>query len=236
MRGILCRKLSDTRGSMQFTESLALKAVSLLLALILWITILGFKREELKKNVKLEPLLPPGMMITNKIPPYIQFTLSGPRVWLKEAEKKIQPIRPDLRRSRDTTIGFSISEDLIGDMPVGVRVTSFYPPQVLIHLEEVVERYVPVKPTLSGSPSPGHEVANVKVSPTKVAVSGPKSLLQAMESVGTEPFDIQDLQGSKEGVVAAEVDAAQGLQLSRDKVIKVRVMTKKVRTDDATEN
>lgn len=235
MRGILS-KLSDTKGSMQFTESLALKAVSLLLALILWITILGFKREELKKNVKLEPLLPPGMMITNKIPPYIQFTLTGPRVWLKEAEKKIQPIRPDLRRSRDTTIGFSISEDLIGDMPVGVRVTSFYPPQVLIHLEEVVERYVPVKPTLSGSPSPGHEVNNVKVVPNKVAVSGPKSLLQSMESVGTEPFDIQDLQGSKEGVVAAEVDSAQGLQLSRDKVIKVRVMTKKVLRGEPSEN
>lgn len=226
------RTIKNKRGSLQFSESLALKAVSLLLALILWITILGFKREELKKNVKLEPLLPPGMMITNKIPTYIQFTLTGPRVWLKEAEKKIQPIRPDLRRTRDTTVGFSISEDLIGDLPVGVRVTGFYPPQVLIRLEEVVEHYVPVKPTLQGSPAADFEVTNVRVSPTKIAVSGPKSFLQSLESVGTEPFDIQDLQGNKEGVVAVEVDTAQGLQLSRDKTVKIRVFTKRVRTDE----
>ena len=56
----------------------------------------------------LEPLLPPGVVITNKIPSYIQFTLSGPRVLLKDVEKKIHPIRPDLRRSRETTIGFSM--------------------------------------------------------------------------------------------------------------------------------
>lgn len=227
--------LTNHRGSLAFTESLALKAVSLLLALILWITILGFKREELKRSVKLEPLLPPGMMITNKIPQSIQFTLTGPRVWLKEADKKIQPIRPDLRRSRDTTIGFSISEDLIGDLPVGVRVTGFYPPQVLIRLEEVVERYVPVKPTLEGQPSPGYEVSAVKVTPSKVAVSGPKGLLQSLESVGTEPFSVQDLQGSKEGVSAAEVDSTQGLQLSRDKVVKIRVITKQVRIEDEPE-
>lgn len=232
----VAKLLQNTKGSLAFTESLALKAVSLLLALILWITILGFKREELKRNVKLEPLLPPGMMITNKIPANIQFTLTGPRVWLKEADKKIQPIRPDLRRSRDTTIGFSISEDLIGDLPVGVRVTGFYPPQVLIRLEEVVERYVPVKPTLEGKPSPGYEITQVRVTPSKVAVSGPKSLLQTLESVGTEPFSVQDMEGTKEGVGSAEVDSSQGLQLSRDKVVKIRVSTKRVKIEESQES
>jgi YbbR domain-containing protein len=213
---------------MNFSESLALKAVSLLLALILWITILGFKREEMKKNVKLEPLLPPGMILTSKIPSYIQFTLSGPRVLLKDAEKKIQPIRPDLRKTRETTVGFPITEDLIGELPVGVRVTSFYPPNVLIRLEEVVERYLPVDPTLSGSPAEGYEIATKKAVPNKVAVSGPKSLLQSMESVGTEAFDVQDLKGTKEGEVAVEVDTSQNLQLSRGKVVKVRVTTRRV--------
>ena len=213
---------------MHFSESLALKAVSLLLALILWITILGFKREEIKKNVKLEPLLPPGMMITNKIPAYIQFTLSGPRVLLKDVEKKIQPIRPDLRKTRETTIGFSVSEDLIGELPPGVRVTGFYPPNILIRLEEVMERYIEVKPTLRGSPAAGYEIKDVKVIPSKVAVSGPRSLLFSLESVGTEALDVQDLKGSKEATVAVEVDSVQGFQLSRDKVVRVRLNTKRV--------
>src|SRR4051812_37924478 len=133
--------LGNDRGNIHFSESLALKAVSLLLALILWITILGFKREEIKLNVKLEPLLPPGVMITNRIPSHIQFTLSGPRVLLKDVEKKIQPIRPDLRRTRESAIGFAVSEDLLGELPPGVRVTGFYPPNILIRMEEVVEKY-----------------------------------------------------------------------------------------------
>ncbi len=213
---------------MNFSESLALKAVSLLLALILWITILGFKREEVRKQVKLEPLLPPGMVLVNKIPGYITFTLSGPRVLLKDVEKKLPTIRPDLRRSRETTIGFSVSEDLIGELPNGVKVTSFYPPSILIRLEEVVERYVPVKPTLNGSPADGYEIGITRVTPAKVAVSGPKSLVQALESVGTEVFDVHDLKGAKDGEVAVEVDGNQGFQLSRDKVVHVHVTTKKV--------
>jgi len=178
--------------------------------------------------VKLEPLLPPGMMITNKIPSYIQFTLSGPSVLLKDVEKKIVPIRPDLRKTRETTIGFSISEDLIGELPPTVRVTSFYPPNILIRLEEIVERYVPVQPTLRGSPSAGYEISKAVANPGKVAVSGPKSLLFALDSVGTEPMDVQDLKGTKEGTVAVEVDNAQGFTLSRDKVVRVRVSTKRV--------
>jgi len=213
---------------MAFSESLALKAVSLLLALILWITILGFKREEIKKNVKLEPLLPPGMMIVNKIPSYIQFTLSGPRVVLKNIEKKIQPIRPDLRRTRETTIGFSIGEDLLGDLGNGVRVTGYYPPNILIRLEEVIERYIPVKPTFRGKPADNFEVGTVKVTPPKVAVSGPKSLVEMTESVGTEPFDIDGLNQPREGLATVEVDETQGFQLSRERLVRVKVSPKKV--------
>lgn len=219
--------MSD-RATMQFSESLALKAVSLLLALILWITILGFKREEIRKNVKLEPLLPPGMVIINKIPSAIQFTLSGPRVVLKNIEKKLPPIRPDLRRTRETTISFSISEDLLGDLGNGVRVTSFYPPNILIRLEEVVERYIPVKATWKGNPGEGYEIGPIKVTPSKVAVSGPKGLLQLVDAVGTEPIDIEGLKGTKEFEIPVEVDNTQGFDLSREKVVKVKLTTRKV--------
>jgi len=221
--------LTNDRGSMAFTESLALKAVSLLLALILWITILGFKREEIKKNVKLEPLLPPGVMIVNKIPAYIQFTLSGPRVLLKDVERKIQPIRPDLRRGRDRMLTFSVSEDLIGELPVGVRVVGFYPAQINIQIEEIVERYVPVGPTLRGSTAPGYEVAATLSTPSKVAVSGPRSLVNQLESVGTEPIDVEGLKGTKEADAEVEVDTTQGFQLSRDKLVRVRVTARRVK-------
>ena len=221
--------LRNNAGSVNFNESLALKAVSLLLALILWITILGFKREELKKNVKFEPILPPGMMITNRIPTHITFTFVGPRISLRDVEKKLQPIRMDLRRTRESNIPANISAETLGEMPQGVRIEpNITPNNFTIKLEEVTERYVPVKPTLAGSPADGVEIASVKAIPTKVAVSGAKSLVQALEYVGTEAIDVQDLSGAKSGVFAVEVDTNQGFQLSRDKVVNVHIMTRKV--------
>ncbi len=219
----------NNHGSLTFSEGLALKAVSLLLALILWITILGFKQEELKLEVKLEPLLAPSMMITNRIPSHVQFTFAGPRVLLKDVERKVQPIRPDLRRTPETTIGFAISEDLLGDiLPRGVRVVGFFPPNILIRLEEIVERYVDVRPAIVGKVAADHEIAAVKAYPSKIAVSGPRGPLQMLSAVSTEPFDVEGLTGSKEGVVGVEVDPTQGFQLSRDKVVRVRVNTRRV--------
>lgn len=221
----------NSRGSLQWSESLALKAVSLLLSLILWVTILGYRREEVKKMVRLEPQLPPGMMIVNKIPTAIQFTLSGPRVMLEAAQKRIQPIRLDLTHTRQTTNGFSVTEDLLGELPPGVRVTYIYPPQVLIRLEEVTERYVQVQPTLKGKLAPGYEVVAAKASPSKIAVSGPKALLESLEFIGTEALDIEAKQANIDGLVEAEVDETQGFQLSREKEVKVHVTVRKVRLD-----
>lgn len=222
------RILVNRRGSVPFWESFALKVVSFLLALILWVTFLGLKREEMHKRVKLEPLLAPGIMITNKIPSHIDFTLSGPRLLLKSVDKKLNPIRPDFRHNRESTIGFTISDELLGELPKEVRVLAFTPSSVLIRLEEVVERYVPVSPTLRGSTAAGYEIVQVETTPSKIAVSGPKSLLTRVDSVGTEPIDIEGLTGIKETEGQVEVDVNQGFQLSRDSVVKVKIKTRKV--------
>lgn len=220
------------RGAIHFSESLALKAVSVLLALILWVTILSLKSEEKKIRVPLQPLLPAGTQIINSIPGFIEFSLSGPRVWLNELEKRIQPIQPDLRKTRDTTIGFSISEDLLGELPVGVKVVSFYPTQILIRLDEIGEKYIGVKPNLRGAPARGYEVSEVKTFPPKVAVSGPLTVLESLEAVGTEELSIDNLKGPKEVVLHVEVDDQKGLKLSRETQVRVKVFTKKVDLGD----
>ena len=227
-------KLSN-RGAIHFSESLALKAVSVLLALILWVTILSLKSEEKKIRVPLQPLLPAGTQIINNIPGSIEFSLSGPRVWLNELEKRLQPIQPDLRKTRDTTIGFSISEDLLGELPVGVKVLSFYPSQILIRLDEIGEKYIGVKPNLRGAPASGYEVSEIKTFPPKVAVSGPMTILESLEAVGTEELLIDNLKGTKEFTLKVEVDDQKGLKLSREDQVRVKIITKKVDFGERTE-
>lgn len=224
------------KWNLHFSESLALKAVSILLGLILWITILSLKAEEKKIRVPLQPLLPAGTQVINNIPNSIEFTLSGPRVWLNELEKRVQPIQPDLRKTRDATIGFSITEDLLGELPLGVKVINYYPTQILIRLDEMGEKYIRVKPNIAGKPALGFEVVDIRAFPNKVAVSGPLSILESLEAVGTEEFSVDNLKGSKEGKVKVEVDEQKGLKLSREGEVRVRVNTKRVELGEKPEN
>lgn len=217
----------NRKGAIYFSESLALKIVSLLLALILWITILGFKREEVTKNVRFEPLVAPGMVITSKFPSYIQFKLSGPRVLLKDVDRRVQPIRPDLRRHKETVIPIAISEDLLGELPNGVKVVSYSPAILSLRLEEFIERKVSVKPTLQGNVATGQMVSKVEVDPPQITVAGPRSVIEELDSIPTEPFDTQDVHGTKEGVVAVEADASRGLRLPQLREVKVRIYTKR---------
>jgi len=209
-------------------ESTLLKGMSFLISSCLWFTILCYRRVEVQKEIQLQPILPPGMMVINRIPSHIQFTLSGSRLMLQETQKRLIPIKIDLTRSRQETNGFSVTEDLLGELPTGVRVTSMSPPQVLIRLEEVVEKYIPVKPTLVGRLPSGFEIASIKAFPSKVAVTGPKGLVESIEYLGTEPFNIEGVTTLLEGNVDAVVDTSQGFQLSRDKAVRVRVWVRRV--------
>ncbi len=222
-------KLFNISGTITVAEGLALKAVSLLLALILWITILGFKKEEKRLSVKLEPILAPNMVIANKIPSTLEFNIVGSRIVLRDFEKKIQPIRPDLRKSPETTIGFSVNAELLGELPHGVKIISYFPPSVIITLEELTEKYVTVKPRIVGTVANGFEILTVKTEPSKVAIRGPKSLMRNVESISTEDVDVEGLNGQKEAIVAIEVDEERNFRTSREKVVKVIVMTKKIK-------
>ncbi len=213
----------NIRGAFQLSETLALKAVSLLLALILWITILGFKREELRKRIPFSPKVSPNMMITNRPPPYIEFTFSGPRFSLKNLDKRELSIEPDLTRTRETTIPIPISEDLVGDLPRGIRVLRFYPPNLLIRLEELGKALIRVEVGVKGVPAFGYEVVKTYSSPHRVWIGGPKGLLQTLDSIRTKPFDIEGMKESQEALISLDVDASQGLSVVDDKPVFVRV-------------
>ena len=209
---------------MSFTESLALKVVSLLLALILWITILGFKREEMKKSVKFELLLPPGKVLVKRVPTEITFTIVGPRVLLKDVERRLQPIRSDLRGSRENTKILTITEDqLLDKLPSGVKVPVIQPTHIAIELEEVVERKKLVKANFIGELPDGYELKSISVTPEQIPVSGAKTLVENLEFLSTEPIPLQDVTQSEEREVTVEVDESQGFQVSRQRTVKVKI-------------
>jgi len=53
-------------------------------------------------------------------------------------------------------------------------------------------KVLPVKPNIAGVPAENYEIAGVEIYPLQVTVSGDKSILDSLQSIGTEILDIQD--------------------------------------------
>jgi YbbR domain-containing protein len=92
------------------------------------------------------------------------------------------------------------------DVSVSVRIT-----------EDVNTRYgVAVSPRTEGSPSPGHYLTGIVVSPFTVAATGSLNLLNTLDSVSTVPIPLGGITGSFTETVA--IVAPPGVTLSQSKV------------------
>jgi hypothetical protein len=123
-------------------------------------------------------------------------------------------------------VGFPIREDLIGELPTGVRVVSFTPAMVQIRLEKVAQKSIVVRPILQGEPPVGME-AVATVIPAKVSVLGPKSAVEGLEFIPTEPIALTADGSGQSTEIGLEVDKMQKLQLTGDKTVQVKIRFKK---------
>jgi YbbR domain-containing protein len=72
-----------------------------------------------------------------------------------------------------------------GEMEIRVE-----PGEVVILQEEKLTRTLPVDPTLSGFPSLGYDLSQYFVSPSSITVVGPRSEVEKLQSLSTEPIDL----------------------------------------------
>jgi len=104
--------------------------------------------------------------------------------------------RPEVLRVRVDLRGATEGEHLVavsaGDVqtPAGVRVRRVDPPRFRLRLAQAAEATLRVVPIVRGTPAPGHRVAAVRVEPIVVVVKGPRSTIEARESVQTTPVDV----------------------------------------------
>lgn len=75
----------------------------------------------------------------------------------------------------DVPVAITMSEDMMMIDPLEVSVKPEY---VSLTLDEKIEKYVDVQPSLSGEVSHGYVVRNIEVVPSAVKITGPKSIVE----------------------------------------------------------
>jgi YbbR domain-containing protein len=215
-------------------DNLALKLVSLALAVLLWFVI-GEKTSERGLSVPVE---------LQNVPRELEL-LGEPTnvvdVRVRAAPSVIQRLTPgdvsaqiDLSGVREGEHIVHLTADDIR-VPFGVRVVKITPSIITMDFERTLQKTVPIRPRLLGRPGTGFEVAEVAAEPAEVRVSGPKSRVQEMESAYTEPVSVESARVTVTETVNIGLDDPV-LRIQGSPRVRVTARVREVQETRALEN
>lgn len=167
-----------------------LKVLSLLLAFLLWAQIAG--REEVQRIVSAPIVftnMPAGLEITGDFPTKVDIIIRSERPGSQVGENELAVI-VDLHAAKPGVQTIPLSESNVANKPLGVDIVNLLTSRLRITLERVEQRVVSIEARLAGSPSPGFQIAGVTVQPATLTVMGPESRIRRINSIVTEPVNI----------------------------------------------
>jgi hypothetical protein len=178
-----------------FLQGLALKLVSLGLAMLLWFVIAGEKSSEMGLTVPLE---------LQNFPRELELTgdpVNQVEVRLRASPGIIQRLSPS-----DVSALVDVADVVEGErilhltpesirVPFGVKVVKISPSTLTLNFDRTVLKTVPIHPRLLGRPAPGFEVAEILADPAEVRIVGPRTRVQDLEAAITEPVSVEGARG-----------------------------------------
>ncbi len=116
------------------TDNLAAKILSLAIASVFWLSVTVDK--EIRKNFTV-PLrvvnLPPGLIISEKVPHHLNFSVTGPEILFLTHNLDDLNITLDLHESGEGTVSYPDLQKYL-DLPNGMQVIRVYPSNLELKL------------------------------------------------------------------------------------------------------
>lgn len=197
------------------TNNIAVKAISVVIAIILWSVVLGSRNVEAVKEVPIEILTSSDVVPGNDPPDRVSFKLAGPKAFLRAImDRREDPIRVNLVGSKPGIVNYRLFSDSIR-LPPGIKVLSISPSNFAIRLEYVKKREVAVKLEVRGNPPEGFKLSRAKVVPSTVRIKGPQSKIESISELTTLPIDLSETRQSFEREVAFELGSS-GIKVDGD--------------------
>ena len=136
-----------------FTENLPLKALSLLIAIILWAVVSGERNEEWSYPVPLDIInQPEDLIITNNVPGTLDLRLQGSHSFIKGLNPKDLAVQIDTSMATRGSNIYYITPDLIST-PRGATVTRINPSYITLDIEKLARKQVSLMADLTGKPT-----------------------------------------------------------------------------------
>jgi YbbR domain-containing protein len=189
------------------------RVLSLAVAVALWYMVGADRNPQVERTVSAELRargLPAGLQVL-RLPSRVEARVRGPRFAIAELGANSLQAYVDL--SEATEPG-EYRVPVRAQIPsAGVQVVSLQPDEVVVSVDAVARRPVPVEVVLQGSPLPGVVVGQPTVQPARVTVQGPRSLVQQVQRAWVA-VDVSGLRTSLTQSLRVRVVDASGAELS----------------------
>jgi YbbR domain-containing protein len=210
-------RLAELRAAL--TRNFTLRAVSLLLAAILWVFVnAGNPQAESTLKVPVQYVgLPPGLMITNFHPETLELQIRGPRTLLSLLNPERLALRLDLREIGPGRAHFDITPAEFS-LPRQTSISRISPSEINLNIDQLVTRQLPVQLMIDGEVAKGYGIGSIALSPPSVTVIGPSHDLSELTSIVTEPFTVKGATKDVTRTVGL-VNPGRLLKVSSDEVL-----------------
>jgi len=182
-----------------FLRNWGLKLFSLILALVLWATLIPPEKIFSKKNLTISLVLhniPSGMELVRKPPDKIDVTIEAPNRYIDQITPVNVTAKLNLENATIIQEDYTITETMIS-IPAGVRaeVIKISPNTINLKLEKTKEILLDVEPDIIGIEElkEGLKIEKIETIPSQVPIIGPESKVRDDYKVRTSPIDISAL-------------------------------------------
>lgn len=202
-----------------------LKAISLAVAVLLWMVVSGEEPVERGLRVPLElQQMPPGLELQSELPALVDVRVRGGSTTLSRVAAGDIVAMLDVHTARPGQRLFQLTTDQVR-APFGVQVLQISPSSVSTVFERTATKDVPVVPSIEGTPAPGFVIGKKTSDPATVQVTGPESAVAAATEATTEPVSVA---GAREAVTdrvtVGFVDPSLRLTAPRQATVRIDIL------------
>lgn len=175
----------------------SLKFISLFLSIFLWAYILNSEKLSFEKVVYLDYILPDHLILSQKPPQEVIFTIEGPRAFIKTVLDREDRILIDLNRlneKKQSSFYVDLNPAQLS-LPLGMTVENVSLRRIPIRLEKKFSKKVALKADFSGPAPENFSIQKIQLIPSEIEVEGPRSVLENLNFISTRPIDFDALVG-----------------------------------------
>ena len=177
-----------------FLEDWLTKLVALAITFALWLGVTGLSTPTTQRmgGVPLLLRIANNTEVVNTPLTEVDIVISGDKRKIDQINKGDLSVSVDLTSvpPGDQVVRL-LPENVSISLPPGVRLDEVQPGRIAVKIEAVEEREVTVTPATEGALAEGFEIYGQSVTPPRVKVRGPVSVVRDLNSVSTDKIDLK---------------------------------------------